>query len=494
MNPIQQRLTAVRSRQQWLRVAQCGGWGTLISGVSGCIVGLLMQLQVLTPSWIHILGILFVGPVLGASIAFMAPTPLRKAARAIDQTYSLKDRTVTAWSFQNLPDRSSLQSLQVKDAEDHLKQVNPAVVAPFQFPRPLAGGLFCTLVALGLVFLVPRPDAVIAAPVNHPVVSTQAEKLKEELKKLEEFNQQEVDEEIEQLLKELAQKVRELSEPGIVPEEALAKLSEMQSALEARQAQLNDPAVMAELQDIGKALSLAESMQAAGGALSSGDLEKAAQELEKLTELPQMNQQTERAVTEQLQKTTANSSKGASRQIREAAKQMSEGLSQGNKSRFSEGAQGLAGEVKKQSRKRKLSDLLRKQCQCLSECKGECESECQNQSESKKKGGQKAGTARSGNQPGEKTPQLRTNQNLQLQGQESESGDVETETSDAPETPQTASREYREKLQKYEQLSESVLENEPIPLGHRQTIRRYFEMIRPQNNEVDTVNQKLESR
>ena len=31
--------------------------------------------------------------------------------------------------------------------------------------------------------------------------------------------------------------------------------------------------------------------------------------------------------------------------------------------------------------------------------------------------------------------------------------------------------------------SESVLDTEPIPLGHRQAIRKYFELIRPQNAE-----------
>jgi hypothetical protein len=35
-------------------------------------------------------------------------------------------------------------------------------------------------------------------------------------------------------------------------------------------------------------------------------------------------------------------------------------------------------------------------------------------------------------------------------------------------------------------MSEAVLDSEPIPLGHRQTIRRYFELIRPQETGEDT--------
>ena len=47
---------------------------------------------------------------------------------------------------------------------------------------------------------------------------------------------------------------------------------------------------------------------------------------------------------------------------------------------------------------------------------------------------------------------------------------------------------------KYEALSESALESESIPLGHRQTIRRYFEMIRPSAGETNTVNAQTDAK
>ena len=34
-------------------------------------------------------------------------------------------------------------------------------------------------------------------------------------------------------------------------------------------------------------------------------------------------------------------------------------------------------------------------------------------------------------------------------------------------------------------MSDAVLDSEPIPLGHRQTIRRYFELIRPKNSDMN---------
>jgi hypothetical protein len=63
-------------------------------------------------------------------------------------------------------------------------------------------------------------------------------------------------------------------------------------------------------------------------------------------------------------------------------------------------------------------------------------------------------------------------------------GDSETETTHMPEGRQTAARSYREQYQKYRGMTEAALNSEPIPLGHRQTIRRYFELIRPQNEEA----------
>ena len=65
-------------------------------------------------------------------------------------------------------------------------------------------------------------------------------------------------------------------------------------------------------------------------------------------------------------------------------------------------------------------------------------------------------------------------------------GASETETTHMPEGRQSAARAYREQYQKYRRMTEAALDSEPIPLGHRETIRRYFELIRPQADEADS--------
>ena len=82
---------------------------------------------------------------------------------------------------------------------------------------------------------------------------------------------------------------------------------------------------------------------------------------------------------------------------------------------------------------------------------------------------------------------------MNLKGEDSGTGDSDIETEQGTEEEQEAVRQYRRNADKYEALNESVLESESIPPGHRQTIRRYFEMIRPNAGEIDAVNAQTDA-
>ena len=88
----------------------------------------------------------------------------------------------------------------------------------------------------------------------------------------------------------------------------------------------------------------------------------------------------------------------------------------------------------------------------------------------------------SGNVLGNKT-KLQANRKVEeITGNPGE-GPSEMETTHSPEGKQKSATAYKENYQKYKKMSEDVLDSEPIPLGHRQTIRKYFELIRPSNGE-----------
>jgi hypothetical protein len=487
MQRIRDRIEAVRSRQQTQWLWQTISVGMVAGGVIGCglAVARVLGAEFLSVAWI---ALAVAGcPAIGLAYGSATARRSRDAAVAIDRQYRLQDRIATALAFVRQPEpRSPLHQLQIDDAEARVAQLDPVHVAPVRMPSACGWGLALSATAFLLAFVSAPREELKAAVAANQVVVRQAVRVAEGLEELERFNQEIDDPAIEQLLEELAAKIEELKQPGVDPKEALAKLSEMEAALQETQEQLADPGTEAALQAIGEALALAEPFQAAGQAMSQGDMEQAAEELAKL-DLPELDRQTERAVTEKLDQAQQNCSQAAQRRLREATAQVCSGLVQGDRSKFKEGVEGLAGECKKQGRRKKLRDLLRRQCNCLCECKSECEGACQSEAESKAKGGNKWGLARSGNEPGDSTPNLKTGPQLQVTGVESEGGDVDVQTMSSPEEQQQARRQYQQKLERYEQISESVLQSEPIPLGHRQTIRRYFELIRPQNAETDAV-------
>ncbi len=493
MSEIHRKLQPVRARQQRFWLIQCAGYGLFAGAAIALILGGLQIWWKQTPSAAGLVGLIIAGPVLGSLAAMLRQRGFRDAATAVDQHYGLKDRATTALAFVETANSRAVHQLQVSDAERHLSQIDAQAVSPWTLPKPLAWGAMMTVGALAMLLAVSlRSAPLAAAPVVNDVVLAQAHRAAEQIEVLRKHNEEEPNTEIEQLIQELALKVEELQEPGIDPKEALAKLSEMQTALQEQQQQLEKASAEAALQAIGDALANAEPLSAAGSALTAGNYAKASEELEKLDEVPQLDRQAQKTITEKLDQAKQQMDAAKLRKLSEATENLSQGLSSGNGPKFSDGAKGLAGEAKKQGRRKKLSDLLRKQCQCLGECKSECESECQ--SESKAKGGNNWGRGKSGNEPGDKTSLLDSSRKLQLSGQEGDEGDVETESTTSPEGREQAKRGYRERYDQSQKLNESVLDSEPIPLGHRQTIRKYFELIRPQQSEVDQIKDVTEPK
>jgi hypothetical protein len=175
-------------------------------------------------------------------------------------------------------------------------------------------------------------------------------------------------------------------------------------------------------------------------------------------------------------------------QLGEATGELSEGLESENESQCKGGACKLAGVCKKQGLRRAIGQCLGCQLSLLAECKSNCQGNCAknggmgaNKSDSPKLSW---GLGASGKPLGEESTTLSSTLNRQeINGQHGD-GPSEREITHSPEGRQEATRDYREKYAEYKRMSEAVLESEPLPLGHRQTIRRYFESIRPQQSDA----------
>lgn len=485
---FQDRLDPVRRRQQWVRSLQWAAWGLLVSAVAAVAFALGRSIGGWELTLIRAVTIAVAGPAVGCALAHLSRRDWLAAARAIDAHYRMKDRTTSALEFLSKPDANGVHQLAVDDAVTHLDQVDAREVVPIGVPRALPYGVIAMIAAGVLLFVTTRPAEVSASPPEPlPVVLAQAERLADELKALEEFAKENKDPEIEKLVAELKQAIEDLKSPEVDLREALAKLSEMEACLQQQQAQYNVEVTDSQMAAVGEALSLAEPLAAAGKALAGGQYDQAAEELEK-AEAPQLDRQTEKAMQEKLDELAKQMQDSGNNSLSQATGELSAGLG-GDGSRFRDGAKRLGGEASKQGKRKKLHDLLHKQCQCLGECKGECESQAKNDGKSKP-GGKSWGLGASGNELGDATPNLGGKQQMRLSGQQSNEGDVDVETTHSPESKEEARRAYRESYEKFRKISEAVLETEPIPLGHRQTIRRYFESIRPQEGESDSDDAK----
>ncbi len=485
MLSITQRVRDVQVRQQRQWLWQCVSAGLLAGGAIGTSAAVIRIFTQGAFSWMWVVAAVFVPVVTAACMAMARCTTMQLAAWTIDNRCGLKDRTQTALQFlASKADDSALRRLQVEDAETQLQSVNPVTVAPIHPPKSWGWGILLTVLAGMLSFFAGEPPRIHAATEINNVVSAQADRAAVGVAQLKQLQQEQHDPELEKVLMELARQLTELKTPGLAPKEALARLSEMDAVLQKMQQQVAEASVVAELQEVGEALALAEAMAVAGQAMARGEMEKSAAELSKL-EIPKLDRKTEKAIGEKLEHIQSNSNPKQS--LKESLQKVSEGLSSGDRNKFQDGMKSLAGECKKQGQKKKLSDLLKQQSQCLSECKSACESEGRSQAQSNRKGGQEAGKGNA-NLKGDKTGKQKTGSEMNLKGENSGTGDSDIETEKGSAEEQEAIRQYRRNPEKYEALNESVLESESIPLGHRQTIRRYFEMLRPNAGETDEVN------
>jgi len=479
---IYRELRPVVRRQRAMLMLRSMLVGLVAASVAGIYLG-VMRLIGREVSPIVAVALLLGGPALGLIVGAVGGWGWRRAARAVDDHYGLKDRSFTALAFLNSGGAHPLRELQVRDAEGHLAKISPSDIVPFRVPRsaPYAFGLLAAAVVLLCMPPLGSHKARAASKELPPGVRNVAEKEEENLKELEKFARENDDKDLEGLVKQLEAKVEEMKQPGVDVKEALAKLSEMQAAIAAKQAQYNVGLVDAQLQSLGAAMMSANPTEAAGQALQDGKFDQAAKELEKLEDPPVEKKET-KSLEEKLKQLAKAMGDVGLGQLGGATGEMAEGVKSQNKAKFRKATRELASLSKAHGKRRKLKEILDAEVDSLNESKGECDSQFAMRGKKPEKSTSPSndwGLSTSGNVLGDKTKLQSKRDVKEVTGIEGD-GSSEMETTHSPEGRQAAARGYRESYQKYKKMSESVLDSEPIPLGHRQAIRKYFELIRPE--------------
>ncbi len=480
-------LPQIRRRLRLARAVDAALWGCLI----GCVAMLTVSLAVvggvvsMSPGmWLLVAaGCIGGGALIGGLAGWLRPAAITQAASVVDRRYDLKDRTVSTLELNSRGDAAAMHRLQRVDTETHLASVDPAACVPINAPAgPLRWSIGIAAAAASVMAMhlwMARPAL---ARVALPLAAQQSAGLREEmLPELERLADQTEDPVMQELLRELREKVEKLETEPIDESDLLAELSDMQQSLAEARDSLQIEATDEMLASLATAIEPAESMLAASESLREQDYDRAAEQLasvdpEKLTD------QERRAVGSNLKRMVDNLGPAKPGSLSANLTELSQNLEAGKPGECKKCLAKIAKACEKQGQCKKCGQCLAKQmdllAQCKCQCRGQCDSPFARKSDSPST---KAGSAASGDPTGGDPTRLGgTRQQVDVTGTASRDGDSETEILTSPEAQQGAGRGYTAKYKDYKRQAEEVLESEPLPQSHRQTVRNYFEAIRPE--------------
>lgn len=444
-----------------LAIPQAGG---VIWGLVG--LGVFFWLVVLLAAWVR-------------------PVDEARTVRSVDARLDLPDHTLTS---SELPDGEGWFKLQHEDTMSRLAAVDWKKSWPIEWPKfsaaaGVAAVLLGALAAFRLAAYVPPPP-VVAEQTGLPEEAAAIEELLKDWDKAAELTD---DPELKKLLAEL-QPMREKL-PEMNEREMLTALSKIENKLEALREAAGKESLEANAADMAAAFENVEGMGALSAALRKKDFEKAAKlaekEAEKLSkegaQTPQgsdsasAQEQMARAA-QKLEKSGQNAAASAMQLAKQGAeKKDAAGMCKG----MGQLSQCMAKEAKRQSACQGLGLQLAQIGQCKNGMgQGMGLSLLPKLSMMKGKG---KGAGSETDLDREKDPTqidaARTSENLTGMAGEGES-ETETMASDTPggEAPRA---DRAAQFAQYEKLSEQAIADESLPIAYRETIRKYFEAIRP---------------
>ena len=460
--------------------------GLLVGAAAVFLLAILRWSGVRVSAWIPWLVPLVttaVGAVVGA---FRRPT-LVEVARRVDLVYRLKDRTLTALQFVSRSE-DPYRRLQVEDALEHLESIDPTKVVPVLVPRALPVASLLLVISWSTLIASGTGDSLVAAPPSTPEFLLQLaddleDELLEPLKQMQEEAARELDEEqaesLDDLVQELQTMIQEIKVPGADARQALGKLSEMQAQISEAEQQFELTEVDASMREIGEALEQADATRLAGEALQNRDYKRSAVELDQMK--PETPSEATRRVGDELREAAEEAAAKNQKTIADAADDLGKVMQDANASaeQQKQAASRLAKAARQTASQQALASALAKQKAKLNEAKGVARSGGKNRMRTrqpKSTWGRGASPETLNDQP--------TNLDSQRQREEltgvAGDGPSERQVVESSETSeQGTASEYSRRFERFERAAEAVLEQEDLPIGHRQTIRDYFEAIRP---------------
>jgi len=478
---------------QRMRVQRLMNWaGLSVRYLAALLVGTLIVLLLFPQARLVIPGLFAIAGVIGLTVlavAWFRPVDAKKTVRMADAKFGLPDHLLTSSELPSGEGEGWVR-LQHEDTIARLRAVDWQGSWPLCWPRcsALAGGAAVVLAALLALLLTTYAPGIpeAAGPAG---LLNEAAAVEELLKDWEKAAERTADPELKNLLAEL-QPLREQL-PKMTEREMLLALSKIENKLEALREAAGKESLEASAADMAAAFENVEGLSALAAALRQKNFAKAEKlaekEAEKLSrpgaEIPQGAEQAGEHMSKVAQKLAKTGCAEASSALQQASQSTAKKDPAGLGQAMSQLSKSLAREASRQAASRRLGLQLAQ----IGECKGglgEGEGPGAGLSllpklSEMKSPGQGAGGETDPNRVGDPTRSdpARSQENLTGTAGEGES-EAETLSSDAPggEAPRSGKAAQ---FAPYEKLSQQAIADESLPLAYRQTIKKYFEAIRP---------------
>ena len=434
--------------------------------------------------------------------------------KAIDAKYELDDRFLTAGELleqTRTREANDFELLQLQDCVERARNVDPRQVVSIK-PRQArmrAALLLVSVAALAFVLWRPNAGEVLAKTPNETSLSVSRELRDNVLAPLRELvDSNPNDAELRALSEKLQALVDEFDENNDDPKKGAALVAQMENEIKAVVTNSGVERTDKSLKELGDAFGSIESGRSVANALTEGDYDKAADELEKL-DFEKMSLRDRQALADKLKAAAEVIRSRKDEQTAQLTEQLADELQSGKCASCKNTACKMAGSLRKQKCKQDVVKQLN--CQlarlglCKSNCAGACSTctaNCPSKSQQKDANGQKqTGNQKTngqatgdGKRPTGSTglasdplsgsdSQIDTTKTLtRVSGKEGKEGVSSIETAKANEgQAAVAQRERDEKEREYVKQIEAALDDDNVPFERRRIVRAYFEGIRAES-------------
>lgn len=492
LSGLQEPIATARSRMRRQRLVRTAGlWLRGLAGFLVVALAVMAFFPQFAPGIGLVLGLVAGGACVSLVVAWIRPIPDHHVARAVDVQFGLPDHTLSA---SELPPEAGTEWLRLQHADTVARLTNldwktrwPVVWPKFSAAAGVAVLLLSALVAFRFAFL---PVAVTAATSGPNEDAAAIEEILADWEKAAELTE---DPELKALLAEL-QPLRDQL-PTMNEREMLLALSKLENKLEALRESAAKDSMETSAADMAAALENVDGMGALAAALRRKEFEEAAKLAEKEAQkLGEKGAKTpagsdSASTQQQMSKASEKLSQSGQHEAASAMNQTREGGQKKDPSQMSKGLARLGQSLAKSGQSQAAQARLGLQLAQLGECKGGMGQKpgegmgrgmslLPKLSEQKGKG--KGAGSETDPDRAKAATDLGSERSLEGLTGQAGAGDslVETLASDTPGSE--APREGRSaQFAQYEKLSQQAITDENLPLAYRESIRKYFEAIKP---------------